>query len=84
VIEENDPAMSNEHQLGAGDDGDKTEFDREAAEARGSALDHALDELQAEAAKYPKEWWDEFERDLQANRLNFEERVIKMLFDTDE
>jgi predicted DNA-binding antitoxin AbrB/MazE fold protein len=30
--------------------------------------------MREEAAKYPPEWWDEFERDLRANRLNFEER----------
>jgi hypothetical protein len=37
--------------------------------------DEALETFWAEGDKYPAEWWDEFERDLQANRLNFEERV---------
>jgi predicted DNA-binding antitoxin AbrB/MazE fold protein len=46
----------------------------EVAEERIWNLAQALDELQAEAAKYPEEWWDEFERDLNANRVNFEER----------
>jgi hypothetical protein len=30
--------------------------------------------VRGKAAKYSPGWWDEFERDLRANRLNFEER----------
>jgi hypothetical protein len=37
-------------------------------------FNEALDALQAEAAKYPDEWWDEFDRELRENRVNFEER----------
>jgi len=38
-------------------------------------MDQAFQEFWEEAAQYPEEWWDEFQRDLQANRMNFEERV---------
>jgi predicted DNA-binding antitoxin AbrB/MazE fold protein len=37
-------------------------------------FEEALDRLQEEAAKYPEEWWDEFQRELRENRMNFEER----------
>jgi predicted DNA-binding antitoxin AbrB/MazE fold protein len=45
------------------------------AEARVRRLDEAFDAFWEEAAKYPQEWWDDYERDLRANRMNFEERA---------
>jgi len=47
----------------------------EAEKMRIRDLEHALDELQAEAANYSDAWWDDFERELQTNRVSFEERV---------
>lgn len=47
----------------------------EADEKRIRELEQALDDLQAEGANYSDEWWNDFERELQANRLNFVERV---------
>lgn len=47
----------------------------EAAEARVREWDQALAEFWSEGDKYSEEWWNDFERDLKANRLNFEERV---------
>ena len=38
-------------------------------------LDEAFREFWAEASKYSDEWWDDFERDLQTNRLFFPERL---------
>ena len=35
----------------------------------------ALRELREEAARYPDAWWDDFQLELEANRMNFEERV---------
>ena len=35
----------------------------------------ALRELREEAARYPEAWWDDFQRELEASRMNFEERA---------
>lgn len=40
-----------------------------------SEFERSLDALQAEARRYPAEWWDEFDRELQENRVNFEVRL---------
>lgn len=45
------------------------------AEARVRRLDEAFEAFWEEPAKYPQEWWDEYERDRQANRVNFAERA---------
>jgi predicted DNA-binding antitoxin AbrB/MazE fold protein len=47
---------------------------REEQESLGR-LEETLRRIREEAAKYSDEWWDEFQRDIQANRVNFEERV---------
>jgi predicted DNA-binding antitoxin AbrB/MazE fold protein len=44
-------------------------------EQRLQEMDAAFRAMWEEARKYPPEWWDEFERDLRENRLNFEERT---------
>lgn len=45
----------------------------QAREDRIRAFEQALDRFQEEARQLPREWWDEFERDLEANRVRFEE-----------
>jgi predicted DNA-binding antitoxin AbrB/MazE fold protein len=40
-----------------------------------SEFEAALDALQAEARKYADEWWEDFDRELRENRVNFKERV---------
>jgi predicted DNA-binding antitoxin AbrB/MazE fold protein len=38
-------------------------------------LSRTLARIREEAAKFPAEWWDDFEEELRQNRMNFEERV---------
>jgi len=47
----------------------------EAPEARVRAWNKALQEFWDEADQLPEEWWDDYERGIQENRLNFQERV---------
>jgi predicted DNA-binding antitoxin AbrB/MazE fold protein len=33
-----------------------------------------LRRIREEAARYPDEWWDQFQRDIEGNRMNFGDR----------
>lgn len=47
----------------------------EETRKRNLEIIEALREWDEEARKYPKEWWDEFQRELQANRFTIPERM---------
>jgi predicted DNA-binding antitoxin AbrB/MazE fold protein len=49
---------------------------RPPAEEANRRFDEALEAVWREARKYPKEWWDDFDRELRENRVTFEERVF--------
>ena len=46
--------------------------EEDAADA--AAFEKALDDWYEAAAECSPEWWDDFERELRENRMNFEER----------
>jgi predicted DNA-binding antitoxin AbrB/MazE fold protein len=62
------------------DDGRRVELDLRLvptpseAEQDLSGLEETLSDIREGAAEYSQEWWDDFDRDLRENRLNFEER----------
>jgi predicted DNA-binding antitoxin AbrB/MazE fold protein len=47
----------------------------ESAEARVRAWNEALQEFWDEGDQLPQEWWDDYERGIQEDRLTFQERV---------
>lgn len=46
----------------------------EPGPTRAERFRRALEAWNEAASEYSEEWWDDFERDLQANRFNIEER----------
>lgn len=43
--------------------------------AEGETLSDVLRDIREDAAKYPEAWWDDFEKVIQENRVDFVERT---------